>query len=98
MGAFYGVVVAAGKLLRAKENKDLEWTIYRISALKNLKGELKAEYISEERWGFDTYRPDIVSWLIEQVEKDSPEWMRQKLSLWSKPMARMGWPRGRILA
>lgn len=76
-------VVSTGRLLD-EEASDLDWTMYRIGNLSNKDGTTKAaSYIGEGDWCLDTYRPGIASWLLDQVERLTPEFIRQKPTLYS---------------
>jgi hypothetical protein len=60
--------------------------MYKIAQLKDREGELGVGFVGDEGWGFESYRPGIARWLVEQAGRESPEWVRQKVSLWSRPM------------
>ena len=78
-------VVAVGRQLD-EEASDLEWTMYRIGILSNKDGVTRAAtYIGQDGWVLDTYRPGIAKWLVDELEKAQPEWVRQKPTLYSVP-------------
>jgi hypothetical protein len=82
-GSPFSEVRATGKLLD-DEAGDLDWTMYRVGELSNSDGVTKAaRYIGEGEWVLPTYRPGIAAWLLDQVERDEPEWVHQKPALYS---------------
>lgn len=83
MNAVWQEVVAIGKLLD-EEAQDLHWTMYRVGWLKNEDGVTRAaKFVGEGDWNLSTFRPGIVKWNLDQIEKGVSEWVREKPALYS---------------
>lgn len=79
----YDEVVATGELLD-REAKDLDWTMYRVGFLQNKTGVTKAaNFIGEGDWTMYTFRPDLATWILDEMEKERAEWARKKPALYS---------------
>jgi len=82
-GSPFAEVRAVGRLLD-QEAGDLDWTMYRIGNLSNDKGVTKAvRHVGEGDWVLPTYRPGIAAWLVDQIERNEPDWVQQKPALYS---------------
>jgi hypothetical protein len=74
---------ATGRLLD-EEAEDLDWTMYRVGALSDEEGVTKAvTNIGEGDWVLPTFRPGIASWIVDQIEREEPEWVHLKPALYS---------------
>jgi hypothetical protein len=83
LNSVYTEVVATGKLLD-DEAQDLDWTMYRVGNLSNRTGVTKAaNYVGEGDWVLATFRPDVATWLVDQIERETPEWVHKKPALYS---------------
>jgi hypothetical protein len=76
-------IVAVGKLFD-EEAEGLEWTVFRVGGLANGEGDAVATYIGAEGATTSVHRIGIAKWLVEQVETDDGEWVRQKPLICSK--------------
>jgi putative NADH-flavin reductase len=83
LNSVYTEVVATGKLLD-DEAQDLDWTMYRVGNLSNDTGVTKAaNNVGEGDWSLTTFRPDVATWLLDQIEKETPEYVHEKPALHS---------------
>jgi hypothetical protein len=82
----YNEMIAIGKLF-AEEAKDLDWTMYRVGGLSNAEGEIVVSYVGDKDYSLRVYRPDIAGWIVEQLEKEVPEYVRERPALSSRKKA-----------
>ncbi|OCK85799.1 NAD(P)-binding protein [Lepidopterella palustris CBS 459.81] len=63
---------------------DLDWTIYRLGLVKNgPDGPAEATHVGSKTWGSTINRNELAGWLLDQVEKAEPEYVREKPALCS---------------
>lgn len=68
----------------AKEWEGIEWTIFRITYLKNSDSqEIGAGYVGDGKWGMAVERPGIGRWLVDRVEDGGKEWVGKAPALYS---------------
>jgi len=79
----YNEMVALGKLID-EEAKDFDWTMYRVGALSNSEGEIVVSYVGDKDYSLNVYRPDIAGWIVKQLEKEIPEYIRERPALSSR--------------
>jgi hypothetical protein len=76
----YSEIIALGKLLD-EEAGDLDWTMYRVGNLSNAEGVVTASFVGDEGWSLTCFRQDVAGWIVEQLEKEVPEYVRARPAL-----------------
>jgi hypothetical protein len=73
----------------------LDWTLYRVGGLGNgPEGDVIATYIGGEGYNSTVNRADVAKWLVEQVERDEPQFVGKRPLLCSKTAGLLSWRPG----
>ncbi|PGH12095.1 hypothetical protein AJ79_04494 [Helicocarpus griseus UAMH5409] len=69
-----------------EDGDDLDWTLCRVGLLGNSKedgGVAEAGWVGDGAWSPLTERRDWANWMVQEVEKETPTWVREMPAIYT---------------